>query len=446
MKFISTRDFSSRPREVSFKEAVVHCMSRDGGLYIPSNCEDLRKWILYADENTSFANLAGTLTSALINTEFSPLICETIASRAFEGHDPVLKQLDKDLFILELNHGPTGTIKDYGVAYLISVLETILQYDGEKSILLDATSGELGACMAKALRGKKLVKSVLLAPKGKFRGMEESDFAWNGGNIYPIEVDGTEEDCHNLIRAVFARQDLVEKYSLTVANTSNIGRLLPQAFFYVYAFSHLKKSVDGDIYYALAAGNYGNIVSGLYAWMMSLPVNGFFVPSTSDLCLDATGNCTLLNSMVSLEKRKMADPADPSNLERLEAVFKANQLLMKSFLFPSNVSSLQTEEACRSLYKKYGVIADRETSSAYAASLLRKSEYDEDGSAVVLMQRTDPSFDSTFISHNLGEKPVLPENVRSAVSPVQLERACIAPGDLESLISVLNSLNLLRIF
>ena len=243
MRFVSTRDSNNI---VDFKQALLDCMPADGGLYVPCECEDLRKWILYADERTSFANLAGTLTSALVNREFSPIICEAIATRAFP-FEPVMKQLDDNLFALELYHGPTGTFKDFGVAYLTAALETVLQMNGERAIFLDATSGELGACMAHALRGKRLVKSVLLCPKGKFRGMDESDFVWNGGNIYPIEVDGTEADCHNLIRRVFADRELVKKYHLSVANTANIGRLLPQAFFYTYAFTRIKKIADGDI-------------------------------------------------------------------------------------------------------------------------------------------------------------------------------------------------------
>ena len=191
MKFVSTRN---NENIVGFKEAILNCMPSDGGLYVPYEPEDLRSWILYADENTSFANLAGTLTSGLINREFSPLICEAIATRAFT-FEPKVKKLDENLFLLELYHGPTGTFKDFGTSYLASALETILQYTEEKSILLDATTGELGACMAAALRGKTRVKSVLLYPKGKIRGIEESDLVWNGGNIYPIEVDGTEADC-----------------------------------------------------------------------------------------------------------------------------------------------------------------------------------------------------------------------------------------------------------
>ncbi len=440
MKFFSTRDPENT---ASFKKAILDCMPSDGGLYVPDETGDLRRWIYYVDEHTPFASLAGSLTSAMIKDEFSPIICETIATRAFPN-DPGFKQLDENLFLLELNTGATGNFKDYGVAFLTSALETILRMGGEKSILLDATTGELGACMAKALKGKKLLKSVLLAPKGKFRGIEEEDLAWNGGSIFPIEVDGTEEDCHNIIRHIFSDSDLVKKYHLTVANTANIGRLLPQAFFYNFAFSRLKKKAKGGIFYALSAGNYGNLVSGLYGWRMSLPVNGFIVPSTPHLTSDAKGDCMVMDSIIPLEKRNPSDPADPSNIERLEQIFKANSLILKSFVSVAPVSPSETEEACKTLFKKYGVMTDSETSAAYAASE-KRSDITAD-STVVLVEREDPSLDSQFLKHNIGESPEIPDKVKASFTPVKLQRPPVEAGDVEAVISVLNSLNLLRLF
>lgn len=442
MKFYSTRDVNNK---AGFKKAVLDCMPSDGGLYVPDDVADLRRWILYADENTSFSSLAGSLTSAMINDEFSPIICETIATRAFKK-DPVFRQLDDNLFMLELYNGDTGTFKDYGVSYLTATLETILQLDGEKSILLDVTTGELGACMSKAMKDKKLLKSVLLCPKGMLRGMDESDFVWNGGNIYPVEVDGSVEDCRNLVRKIFADRELVERYHLTVANTANIGRLLPQAFFYTYAFSRLKKIVNGDIYYAFSAGNYGNLISGLYGWKFALPVNGFIVPATPTLTLDARDNCMVTDSMVPLESRLPADPASPSNIERLEQVFNANSLMIRSFVFPAQVNEADINAACKELYMKYKVYADHDTSAAYAAALKRADVAEDGDGAIVLVARDAPSIDDKFLMHNLGECPHKEASVAQAFTPVELGKPYLAPGDTESLISILNSVNLRRMF
>ena len=137
MKFTSTRNKSL---SVGFSQAVLNCMPDDGGLYVPFETEDLRRWILYTDENTSFSSLAGSLTSAFIKDEFSPIICETIATRAFP-FSPEIKQLDENLFLLELFHGPTGIHRDFGISFLVSCLETILQLKGEKAAFLDVSTG-----------------------------------------------------------------------------------------------------------------------------------------------------------------------------------------------------------------------------------------------------------------------------------------------------------------
>lgn len=441
MRFISTRD---KNNSVSFKQALLNPMPSDGGLYVPESAEDLRHWIYYTNKDTSFVNIAGTLTSALINNEFSPIICETIATRAFP-FEPILKKLDDNIYVLELFHGPTGSPKDFGVSYLTACLETILQYDEQKSILLDATSGELGACMASAMRGKKLLKSVLLCPKGKLRGMEESDFVWNGGNIYPIEIDGDEKDCHNIVRKIFADKSLVEKYHLTVANTANIGRLLPQEFYYTYAFSRLKDELNDEIYYAMTAGNYGNMVAGLYSWQYSLPVNGFVVPSTDNLRLDIMGQCYVLDSVIPFEKRPAVDPADPSNLERLESLFKKKGPMLKEFVFPADISEEDKNAACKELFVKYKYFANESIASSYAAVLKQEELFDE-GGAAVLFARRSPARSTEFIKKNIGETVVRPANVEAAFKPVSLDRSAVAPNDVEKVISVLNSLNLLRIF
>ena len=418
MRFTSTRN---PDLNVSFEKAILQCMPADGGLYVPSDIEDLRKWIMYTDEKTSFASIAGALTLACINEEFSPIICETIATRAFP-FEPVLRRLDDRHYMLELFHGPTGSHKDFGVSYLVSTLETVLQLSGGSAIFLDVTKGEIGAILAKELRGKKYVKAVLVYPKGSVRGLSEEDFIWNGGNIYPLELDGTENDCHELVRDIFTDSNVVEKYHLTVANTANIGRLLPQAFFYPFAFSRLKKHVVGNIYYSMATGNYSNLVAGLYSWRLALPVNGFIIPSSNTITLDTLGHCIILDSMVPLSKREPADPSDPSNLERLEEVFFANAAMVNNFIYPADVTEAEAETATKDLFIKYHYFADKFTAEAFVAAEKRKSLAPDPGDALVIVARDHPSFSRDYLKYCLGEIPDMPSSVAETIRPVNLGR------------------------
>jgi len=415
MELISTRD--SR-RIVSFREAVLDCIPKDGGLYVPAREEDLRPWIMYMDETTSFASIAGTLTSALLREEFSPVVCERIAASAFTGFSPELRQLDDRFFSLELFHGPTGCHKDFGFLWFASALEHLLVMEDRHAVVLAATTGVTGRSLAAAFAGKKRLKLVLVYPSGTLAGLEEKNLAWNGGNILPVEVEGDLTTALNLVRSMYSDPALVSRYSLTLANTMNIGRLLPQVFFYMYAFTRLRKKVRGDIFYAVPSGNYGNLVAGLYAWKFSLPVNGFITDATAALSCDPTGQCRCTDSIVPLGERGAADLASPSNIERLEQVFAVNPMILRGLVFPAEVPKSSVPELMYSCFRKYGVMLDSAAASAYGAIDSAKDRINSDEGTAVLVSKDHPAFESDLLRKACGSAPSMPDILRSAHAPV----------------------------
>lgn len=422
MQFTSTRNSNLK---VSFSQAVRDCIPDDGGVFVPSSIEDMRRWIYYIDETTSFASIAGSLTSALMHEEFSPIICETIATAAFPV-EPVVKQLGGSLFMTEMYHGFTGCHRDYGVSYLVSYLETTLQLKGGKAVFLDFTHGGLGALLSKILKGKKNIKAVLVYQKGTVRGLDEESLVWNGGNIYPVEMEGSEAEIKAAISEVFADREFVQANGLTVANTTNVCRLLGQIFFFPYSFAQVKKKFNGEFYYAMGAGNYGSLMAGLYSWRFALPVNGFYVPSTTALARSANGSPVVLDSLVDLKVRGETNPAIPANLERLESFFGKNEMMMRNFIYPCDVSEEQRDAAAKELYMKYGIFADKETASAYAVVKENCSEvFDEDG-AFILTAYNHPSLSSDYCRHVIGEAPEMPDEIKASFVPVQLRRPVIA--------------------
>ena len=422
MQFTSTRNSNLK---VSFSQAVRDCIPDDGGVFVPSSIEDMRRWIYYIDETTSFASIAGSLTSALMHEEFSPIICETIATAAFPV-EPVVKQLGGSLFMTEMYHGFTGCHRDYGVSYLLSYLETTLQLKGGKAVFLDFTHGGLGALLSKILKGKKNIKAVLVYQKGTVRGLDEESLVWNGGNIYPVEMEGSEAEIKAAISEVFADREFVQTNGLTVANTTNVCRLLGQIFFFPYSFAQVKKKFNGEFYYAMGAGNYGSLMAGLYSWRFALPVNGFYVPSTTALARSANGSPVVLDSLVDLKVRGETNPAVPANLERLESFFGKNEMMMRNFIYPCDVSEEQRDAAAKELYMKYGIFADKETASAYAVVKDNCSEvFDEDG-AFILTAYNHPSLSSDYCRHVIGEAPEMPDEIKASFVPVQLRRPVIA--------------------
>ena len=413
---------------VPFSKSVLQCTPDDGGVFVPSDIADLRKWISYIDGTTPFTSIAGSLTSALMNDEYSPIICETIATNAFPS-EPAVRQLEDHLFLMELYHGFTGNHRDYGVSYLINFLEYTCELTGKKAMILDFTHGGLGALLSNLLKDKKNIKAVLCYEKGTVRGLDPESLAWNGGNLYPIEMDKSKNEIKEMLKGIFKDKEFVAEHGLTVANTTNICRLLSQLFFFPYAFAQIKEKVDGDIYYAMDAGNYGTLMAGLYSWRFALPVSGFYVPSTASLFSDPLGNPCVADSIVSLGQRHSVNPMSPANLERLENFFDNNSLMMRHFVFPVDISEKMREKAAKELYMNYNVFADKSTASAYAVIKEKKDEiFDEEGS-VVIMACNDPVLSSEYCRHVLGEVPHMHPNIQKAMKPYELNKDLVSSAE-----------------
>ena len=425
MRFISTRNGDL---SVLFSQAVRECTPLDGGTFVPYSIEDMRKWIYYINESTSFTSIAGSLTSAFINDEYSPIICEKIATDAFP-FEPNVVQLDENLFQMQLYTGFTGQQRDFGISYLCSYLENTLQLEGEKAVFLDFTFGGLGAILAKCLRGKKNIKAILVFQKGTVQGFDEEDFVWNGGNIYPVEMDAPIEQIRKVIHEIYDNEQFVVANKITIANTTNVCRMLGQLMYFPYSFSRIKNRVSDDIYYALNAGNYGTIMAALYSWRFALPLSGIFTPSTNELTLDSNGKPVIYDCSSDVQGRKCANPLNPANLERLKYFFKENDLMMRNFVYPTMVTEKDIVEAANVLYKKYGVVADKDTASAYACVLGNKNIEGDDESAIVLLSNNHPAYSNDFCKTVYGRELELPVFVRDSLKKVELNRPLVSSAE-----------------
>ena len=195
----------------------------------------------------------------------------------------------------------------------------------------------------------------------------------------------------------------------------------------------------GEIFYAVPSGNYGNLAAGLYAWKFCLPVNGFITDATEALNCDKTGSCRCVNSSIPLAERGPADPAVPSSIERLEQIFTLSPGVMKSIIFPAQVSDTEAEALISDSYRRYGIMFDTATAHAYAAARTRNICQRRGGESLVLVSKDHPAFESDILTRICGESPIIPEYLRNIDRP--LADVPLIKGTKEELIKILNTIS-----
>ncbi|WP_304222089.1 threonine synthase [Gracilinema caldarium] len=430
MDFSSTR---SKEIKVSFREAVMHCLPPDSGLYVPASMVDLRPFFLYMDSETSYPELVATVAPVLLQGELNPISAARVAESAF-SFEPELKLLDSNLSVLELHNGPTGVFKDFGIAFLAAVMEELLKPSGY-AMTLTATTGHTGASVAHAFQGRAGITAVILYPQGHVRGLDPATFVNNGGNILPIQIEGTFDDCQRLIRDAFEDRPFADRYGLTSANTINVGRLLPQAFYFLYAFIKIKKELHGDLLFSVPSGNFGNLIAGLYAWKFGLPTNGFIAAmNANDTFGDFfRGQSFVPHTPIRTLSRSM-DVGNPSNYERLAAFYNEAPAVMKHMVYSEKVNDEATLAAMERAWKRYGIHLDPHGAVGFAAAERLLSGDIEDGHVVVL-STGHPAKYSDLVKKVTGKEPVTSEtlhNLQKETSPV-----AVIPARLDALESAI---------
>src|SRR6201986_4488211 len=271
MNFYSTNNPS---QQVSFKEAVFNSMPQDKGLYMPVSIPRLDDKFLGNLDSYTLPEIAFHVAKNLLGDDIPADDLQTIIHDAINFSAPVV-ELEENVNVLELFHGPSLAFKDFGARFMSRVMSYFLE-EGEKQLdVLVATSGDTGGAVALGFLGVPNTRVTILYPKGKVSGIQELQLTTNGGNIRALEIDGTFDDCQALVKQAFTDDELNEKFRLTSANSINIARLVPQTFSYFNAYAQLLKQGINKVIFCVPSGNFGNIGAGLLAWKMGLPVEHF---------------------------------------------------------------------------------------------------------------------------------------------------------------------------
>jgi len=408
MQFRSTKsDFPL----VSYREAVFNCLPLDGGLYVPEKAADIRQLIMQMDEGTSFNQLVTIIAPSLLEGDVFPVSAARIAASAYD-FAPELIRLDDDFSLLNLYNGPTGIFKDFGIAFLSAILEEFIPKGGQ-AMILSAARADTAVSMAHAFSGRKGISLVLLYASGQVRGLDPSMYIQNGGNIIPIQVKGTFDDCQRLVVETINDRQFSSRYNVTSANTINAGRLLPQIFYYLYAFVQLKNSLNGDLVFSVPCGNFGNLIAGLYAWKFGMPVNGFIAAMNINNSFgDYIHGKPFVPKPLVYTNSPALDVSIPLNYERLESFYREAPSVMRNMVYPSSIDNDLTMRSMEYVFKKYKMYIDPNTAVAFEAARSITGESKWNGSThTVVLATGHPAREANLAGEAAGQSIDVPEAI-----------------------------------
>ncbi|HEX7003299.1 MAG TPA: threonine synthase [Trueperaceae bacterium] len=350
-------------RSVPFRVALLQGLAPDGGLYLPESIPPLpERW----HSIESFPDLATELLGGWLEEPTGDELARLIAD-ALDFPVPLV-ELSEDRYVVELFHGPTLSFKDFGARTMARLMNRYLEGRGERLTILVATSGDTGSAVADGFSGLDNLRVVLLYPKGMVSEVQERQLIAERPNLTSLRVRGTFDDCQRLVKGAFVDPAL-EGVPLSSANSINVGRLLPQQCYYVWAVAELVRSTgsDREPLVAVPSGNLGNLTAGLLAAAAGLPVNRFLAAHNANdffpRFLAGAAQAYRFGETVRTISNAM-DVGSPSNFERLDRLFGVS---MTERISATSVSDQATRERMRATFEEDGYIACPHTAVGFEA-------------------------------------------------------------------------------
>lgn len=387
MKYYST---NKKTNPVSLKEAVVKGLANDNGLFMPERIEKFKPSFFDSIDRLPFQEIAFEVAKKFFGEDVEDEKLKEIVFDTLQFDCPVV-QVTGDIWSLELFHGPTLAFKDVGARFMARLLNYFLRGNNGEVNVLVATSGDTGGAVANGFLGVDGIHVYVLYPKGKVSAIQESQFTTLGQNITAIEVDGVFDDCQRLVKTAFLDEGLNKKMQLTSANSINVARFLPQAFYYFNAYARLKEKgvLKGkELVVSVPSGNFGNLTAGLFGYEMGLPVSRFIAANNAnDIVFEylQTGN---YNPRPSVETIANAmDVGDPSNFARILDLYGHSHEEISQMLKGYRYSDEEIRKVIDKVYKNTGYLLDPHGACGYESL----EEYLSEGQVGVFLETAHPA-------------------------------------------------------
>jgi threonine synthase len=425
MKWISTRGASPA---VPFIDALFAGTAPDGGLYMPERLDPLPPGTVESLRGADIVEIGTRIGAHLLRDEISADALRPLVADALDFPIPLVPITDR-ISVLELFHGPTLAFKDVGARVQARLLHHFT--DGTPLTILVATSGDTGSAVAQAFHRVPDTRVVVLYPEGKVSDVQEAQMASLGDNVTALAMRGTFDDCQRLVKEAFADDDLRGHVWLTPANSINLGRLLPQVFYYFVlatgygpratgaspkpeARSPEPESPKGPIV-SVPSGNFGNLTAGLIAQRLGLPVRRFVAATNVNDTVPEYLRSGRYQPRPSI--RTVANAMDvgaPSNLERMQALFDGNLDALRRHVVGCAYDDARIISEIGSVYRRHGYLLDPHSAIAWLA-LQDVLETEPEAHGVVVATAHPAKF-REVVEPAIGQPVPLPDVLAEAIA------------------------------
>jgi threonine synthase len=421
MKYYST---NHKICNATLEEAVIKGLASDKGLFMPSEINALPQSFFDSIEKLSFQEIAFTVAQAFFGEDIPNEILKEIVYDSLNFDIPLI-HIEKNIYSLELFHGPTLAFKDVGARFMARLLGYFINRAGGGRVnVLVATSGDTGSAVANGFLGVKGIHVYVLYPKGKVSEIQEKQFTTLGQNITALEINGTFDDCQSLVKKAFLDEELNNQLKLTSANSINVARFLPQAFYYFYAYAQLKKVNNAaNVVISVPSGNFGNITAGLFAKQMGLPISRFIAANNSNNIFYKYLQTGIYSPQPSISTIANAmDVGDPSNFARILALYSNDYNAIKADISGATYSDKQIRNIIKTTFDRTKYILDPHGACGYQA--LRDNLKDSENG--IFLETAHPAKFLDTVQNIIGTSIQIPiklqEYMNGTKSSIQLDR------------------------
>ena len=353
----------------TLEEAVVRGLAPDKGLYMPQEIRPLPQEFFDNIENMSFQEMSYQVAHNFFGDDVDAESLREIVFDTLAFETPIVK-VEDNIYSLELFHGPTLAFKDVGARFMARLLRYFIKREGKKQVnVLVATSGDTGSAVANGFLGVDGIHVYVLYPKGKVSKIQESQFTTLGKNITAIEVDGVFDDCQALVKSAFMDEELQGHMNLTSANSINVARFLPQAFYYFNAYAQAKKLGKADnLTICVPSGNFGNITAGLFAQRMGLPIKHLIAANNANDIFYNYLLSGIYSPKASIQTIANAmDVGDPSNFARILDLYKSSHTEICNHISGATYTDDEIAATMKKCYEQTGYVLDPHGACGYQA-------------------------------------------------------------------------------